>query len=61
VLARDLVLGLQGALLVRHSPPALADAFCATRLGEERGGVFGLLPAAVDTRAIVARAAPVPT
>ncbi|HTV38387.1 MAG TPA: isovaleryl-CoA dehydrogenase [Xanthobacteraceae bacterium] len=59
VLARDLVLGLQGALLVRHAPPALADAFCAARLGEDRGGAFGLLPSGVDARAIVARAAPV--
>ena len=61
VLARDLVLGLQGALLVRHASPVVADAFCASRLGEERGGAFGLLPSGIDTRAIVARAAPVPT
>jgi putative acyl-CoA dehydrogenase len=60
VLARDLVLGLQGALLVRYAPAALADAFCAARLGEDRGGAFGLLPSGVDARAIVARAAPVP-
>ncbi len=60
VLARDLVLGLQGALLVRHAPSALADAFCAARLGEDRGGAFGVLPRGVDTRAIVARAAPMP-
>ena len=57
-LARDLVLGLQGALMVRHAPPALADAFCAARLGEDRGGAFGLLPPGIDTHAIVARAAP---
>jgi len=57
-LARDLVLALQGALLVRHAPAALADAFCAARLGEERGGAFGMLPAGVDVRAIVERAAP---
>jgi putative acyl-CoA dehydrogenase len=61
VLARDLVLGLQGALLVRHAPPAIADAFCAARLGEDRGGAFGLLPPGIDARTIVARAAPVPT
>ncbi len=29
----DLALALQGSLLVRHAPPAVADAFCATRLG----------------------------
>ena len=43
-LNRDLALALQGALLVRYGPPALADAFCAARLGEERGGAFGVLP-----------------
>ena len=58
VLARDLVLALQGALLIRHAPPEVADAFCAARLGEDRGGAFGLLPPGVDARAIVARAAP---
>jgi len=58
-LTRDLVLALQGALLVRHGPPALADAFCVARLGEERGGAFGTLPHGVDAGAIVARAAPV--
>jgi len=56
--ARDLVLALQGALLVRHAPPALADAFCAARLGEQSGGAFGLLPPGVDAQAIAARAAP---
>jgi putative acyl-CoA dehydrogenase len=59
-LARDLVLALQGALLVRHAPPAVADAFCASRLGDDRGGAFGLLPPGIDAQAIVARAAPAP-
>ena len=31
-----------------HAPPAVADAFCAGRLGEARGRVFGTLPAGVD-------------
>jgi putative acyl-CoA dehydrogenase len=57
-LVRDLVLALQGALLVRHGPPALADAFCVARLGDERGGAFGVLPRGIDVLAIVARAAP---
>jgi putative acyl-CoA dehydrogenase len=57
-LNRDLALALQGALLVRYGPPALADAFCAARLGEERGGAFGVLPRGVDTNAIIERAAP---
>jgi putative acyl-CoA dehydrogenase len=57
-LVRDLVLALQAALLIRHAPPAVADAFCASRLSEERGGVFGTLPKGCDTRVIAERAAP---
>jgi putative acyl-CoA dehydrogenase len=58
VLVRDLVLGLQAALLIKHSPPAVADAFCASRLGGEAGSAFGTLPRGLDLRAIVERAAP---
>jgi putative acyl-CoA dehydrogenase len=57
-LARDLVLALQAALLVRHAPAAIADAFCAARLGDGRGGAFGLLPQGVNCQEIVSRAAP---
>ncbi|HEU5033621.1 MAG TPA: isovaleryl-CoA dehydrogenase [Mycobacteriales bacterium] len=53
-----MALVLQGALLVRHAPPAVADAFCASRLGGDWGHAFGTLPAGVDTRAIVDRATP---
>jgi putative acyl-CoA dehydrogenase len=52
----DLALAFQASLLVRHAPPAVADAFCAGRLGEARGRAFGTLPAGVDGAAIVARA-----
>jgi len=58
VLARDLVLALQAALLVKHSPPAVADAFCASRLAGEGGTAFGTLPRGLDLRAIAERAAP---
>jgi putative acyl-CoA dehydrogenase len=54
-LTERLALVLQGALLVRHAPPAIADAFCVTRLGGEWGLSFGTLPAGVDVSAIVAR------
>ena len=57
-LAEMLVLALQGALLVRFAPAAIADGFCASRLAGERGGAFGTLPAGIDTHAIVERAAP---
>jgi putative acyl-CoA dehydrogenase len=57
-LVRDLVVALQAALLIRHSPDEVGDAFCATRLS---GGsaAFGLLPTGTNTRAIVDRAAPI--
>src|SRR5699024_9899711 len=35
---------LQGSLLVRHSPAAVSDAFCASRLGGDWGVAFGTLP-----------------
>ncbi|MEW2565694.1 acyl-CoA dehydrogenase family protein [Streptomyces sp. NPDC047070] len=51
-------LTLQGSLLVRHAPAAVADAFCATRLGGDWGHSFGTLPAAADLTAILDRALP---
>ena len=57
-LTRDLVLALQAALLIRHAPAAVADAFCASRLGGEAGSAFGTLPRGLDLRAIAERAAP---
>nr|WP_296768538.1 acyl-CoA dehydrogenase family protein [Rhodococcus sp. (in: high G+C Gram-positive bacteria)] len=45
----------QGSLLVRHGDPAVADAFCASRLGEDWGNAFGTLPTGVDTAAILDR------
>jgi putative acyl-CoA dehydrogenase len=58
VLVRDLVLALQAALLIKHSPQAVADAFCASRLGDDGGSVFGALPRGLDLRAIAERAVP---
>lgn len=47
---------LQGSLLLRYSPPAVAAAFCATRLDHDWGRAFGTLPHGLDTQAIVERA-----
>jgi putative acyl-CoA dehydrogenase len=55
----DLAVALQGSLLVRHAPPAVADAFCATRLAGQGGRVYGTLPAGVDAESIIDRALPV--
>ncbi|RBO86587.1 acyl-CoA dehydrogenase family protein [Nocardia puris] len=49
---------LQGSLLVRFGHPAVADAFTVSRLGADRGDVFGTLPSGVDTAAIIERATP---
>lgn len=51
-------LALQGSLLVRHAPAAVADAFCATRLAGDGGRAFGTLPPASDVDAILVRAWP---
>ena len=58
-LVEDLALTLQGSLVLRHCPPAVADAFCASRLGGEGGRVYGTLPRGVDAEAIIERALPV--
>jgi putative acyl-CoA dehydrogenase len=50
-----MALALQGSLLVRHGSPAVADAFCASRLGDDGGLEYGTLPAGCDFEAIVAR------
>jgi putative acyl-CoA dehydrogenase len=57
-LVEDLALALQGSLLVRNSPPPVADAFCAARLDRQGGRVYGTLPRGVDARAIVERSLP---
>ncbi|MCX4385691.1 isovaleryl-CoA dehydrogenase [Micromonospora peucetia] len=53
-----LALVLQGSLLVRHGHPAVADAFCASRLGGDHGQAYGTLPRGVDFTAIISRAVP---
>ncbi|HTU84828.1 MAG TPA: acyl-CoA dehydrogenase family protein [Solirubrobacteraceae bacterium] len=52
----DLAVALQGSLLVRFAPPAVADAFCAARLDGAGGRVYGTLPTGVDAGAIIDRA-----
>jgi putative acyl-CoA dehydrogenase len=55
-LVERMALAFQGSLLVRHGDPAVAEAFCASRLGGDHGGAFGTLPTGLDTGAILARA-----
>ncbi|MFE3458442.1 acyl-CoA dehydrogenase family protein [Nocardiopsis aegyptia] len=51
-----MALVLQGSLLVRHAPNAVADAFCASRLGPDHGMAFGTLPPGLDFAALLDRA-----
>ena len=43
-----MALALQASLLVRYGDPAVADAFCASRLAGDWGQAFGTLPAGTD-------------
>ena len=53
-----MALAFQGSLLVRHGHPAVADAFCASRLSGDEGLALGTLPPGVDVGTIVERAVP---
>jgi putative acyl-CoA dehydrogenase len=54
-LVERLALALQASLLVRHAPPDVADAFCASRLAGDGGRAFGTLPPGTDFGAILER------
>jgi len=43
--AERLAVALQASLLVRFAPPAIAGAFCTSRLDGDWGRAFGTLPA----------------
>lgn len=58
-LVERVALVLQGSLLARWAPPEVADAFCASRLGGDRGSAFGTLPHTLDLASVVERARPV--
>src|SRR5207247_2865957 len=57
-LVERMALALQGSLLVRHGDPAVAEAFCASRLAGDQGLAFGTLPRGIDLRRIIERARP---
>ncbi|MGE2832522.1 acyl-CoA dehydrogenase family protein [Mycobacterium sp. SMC-4] len=52
----DIALALQGALMVRHGHPAVAEAFLSSRLGGQWGGAYGTLPTGLDRAPILERA-----
>jgi putative acyl-CoA dehydrogenase len=57
-LVERMALALQASVLVRHGHPAVADAFCASRLAGDHGRSLGTLPAGIDARTIVERHRP---
>jgi putative acyl-CoA dehydrogenase len=62
LLAGQLTVALQAALLTRHAPAPVADAFCATRLAQDSlrtgpGAPFGSLPDGLDLAGILVRSA----
>ncbi|ROO88202.1 putative acyl-CoA dehydrogenase [Actinocorallia herbida] len=51
-----LALGLQGAVVIKEAPAAVADGFVSARLGADRSFEYGALDPSLDLAAIVARA-----
>jgi putative acyl-CoA dehydrogenase len=60
-IAERIALVLQASLLVRHGHPAVADAFCVSRLSGDWGHAYGTLPAGLDLPAIIERSTPAVT
>ncbi len=59
-LTQRIALALGASLLIRHAPPFVGDAFCASRLASSSfgGAAFGALASGLDSEAIIARALP---
>ncbi|MEO8739042.1 MAG: isovaleryl-CoA dehydrogenase [Casimicrobiaceae bacterium] len=53
-----IAVALAGALLVRHAPGVVADAYCASRLGDGAAATLGMLPSSVDFASVIDRALP---
>jgi putative acyl-CoA dehydrogenase len=59
-LVERMAVALEGSLLVRYGDGAVADAFCASRLGGDWGHSFGTLPEGLRLASIVQRHRPSP-
>ena len=51
--AGGVAVSLAASLLVRHAPAAIADAYCASRLGGSDTGAFGTLARGIDCAAVI--------
>ncbi|MGM0986543.1 MAG: acyl-CoA dehydrogenase family protein [Pseudomonadota bacterium] len=54
-LAQRLAQCLQATLLLRHAPSEVAETFCRSRLGDEAGPAYGVLPGDAPLAALLAR------
>jgi putative acyl-CoA dehydrogenase len=57
-LAERLAIAFQASILLQHGDPQVAAAFCASRLGERRGLVFGTLEPELAAPHLTERALP---
>ena len=48
-----LAVALAASLMIRQAPPAIAEAFVASRLSSDWGRCFGTLPSGLDYNAII--------
>jgi putative acyl-CoA dehydrogenase len=55
-LAGGIAVALAGALMVQHAAPAVADAYCASRLDRFGSGALGTLPQGAGCAEIIAQA-----
>jgi len=56
ILTESMALALQGSLVVRHAPAAIADAYCASRLAGGLLRTYGTLSGRTQAGDIIARA-----
>jgi putative acyl-CoA dehydrogenase len=57
-LVQRMAIQLQASLLIRYGDPAVAEAFCASRLGSNEGHSFGTLPSGLRFADIIERHRP---
>ena len=56
--AERLAIAIEGSLVLRHSPPEVADPFLSSRVSRAGGRTFGTLPPGADCEAIIERHRP---
>jgi putative acyl-CoA dehydrogenase len=57
-IVEKMTVALQASLLLRHGDPAVAELFCASRIGGEWGHAFGTLPSSNQFKLVIERHRP---